>query len=86
MADDNPTTPAPTPPADPPKPPENAPTPPAEPAPTPPSEPTEHPKHDDGPILAAIGELKNIVVGLATVQSTDQSPVKKPWFARGGKS
>jgi hypothetical protein len=79
MTDDNP-----TPPTDPPAPPSDPPAPPSDP-PTPPSDPP-HKAHDDGPILAAIGELKNMITGLATVASTDETPARKPWFARGGKS
>jgi hypothetical protein len=87
MTDANPTDP-PTPPANPePTPPA---APPANPAPTPPAAPSPaaEPK-DDNAILAAIGELKDMLTGAVQVITTsaqpDQSPVKKPWFARGGK-
>jgi hypothetical protein len=85
VTDDKPTDP--TPPANP------EPTPPANPEPTPtpaaPSPAAEH-KSDDSAVLAAIGELKDIVTGAVQVLTTsaqpDESPAKKPWFARGGRS
>ena len=73
------------PPADPPKPPDNPPTP----QPTPDSS-AEHQSsgRDDGPILAAIGELKNMITGAIAIgeHKEDVTPARKPWFARGGRS
>jgi len=83
VTDDKPTDP--TPPADP------APTPPADPpaAPPPAADPKPEPR-DDNAILAAIGELKDVVTGAVQVITTsaqpDATPAKKPWFARGGRS
>jgi hypothetical protein len=84
MGDENPTTPPTAPPAAPAEP---APTPPPAAPPTAPIEPAPKPE-GDGPILAAIGELKDMITGLAVVASTtpDETPAKRPWFARGGKS
>ncbi len=61
--------------------------------PAPPAEPpAEKPAatHDQTPVLAAISELKDIITAginkVDEVTTNDQTPVKKPWFARGGKS
>jgi hypothetical protein len=92
VTDDKPTDPTP-------------PTVPANPQPTPPANPAEPepatstgsgsattpPQGDgDGPVLQAIGELKDMITGAVQVLTTsvqpDESPAKKPWFARGGKT